>query len=128
VSVRFKLFSLAALTLAFAATAHGQAMAASTATHRGSVLFEASGCAHCHGTAGVGGGRGPDLQQVRTRMNAAAIANQIHNGAKAMPAFGEELSDGQIHDLVVYLRAKRRLIKVPTKTAEAPALPNQEPQ
>jgi mono/diheme cytochrome c family protein len=95
--------------------------ASSEAKTRGQELFATKGCAHCHGTAGVGGTIGPDLQLVRKRMSATEITKQIHDGSKSMPAFGEQLSDAEIKDLVAYLRAKRHVIKLPS--ASAPTKP-----
>ncbi len=87
--------------------------AGSKAKQRGAELFAERGCSHCHGPAGVGGKRGPDLQLVRKRMNKAQITLQIHNGGMVMPAFGNTLTAPQIQDLVAYLRAKRKVIVVP---------------
>ena len=87
--------------------------AGSSAKQRGAELFATHGCAHCHGAAGVGGGKGPDLQLVRKRMNKDQITLQIRNGGLEMPAFGSSLTDPQIQDLVAYLRAKRKFVKVP---------------
>jgi ubiquinol-cytochrome c reductase cytochrome b subunit len=86
--------------------------AGSSAKQRGAELFATHGCAHCHGTAGVGGGKGPDLQLVRKRMSKEQITLQIRNGGLEMPAFGSSLTDPQIQDLVAYLRAKRKFVKV----------------
>ena len=97
--------------------------AGSAANRTGAVLFAATGCAHCHGTGGVGGGIGPDLQGIRTRRTAAAMKQQIQGGGQAMPAFGDQLSNQQIEDVVAYLRAKRPLVKVPAKATEAPPMP-----
>ena len=70
----------------------------------GTALFTSSGCVHCHGDGGQGGEIGPNLQDVGKRLQPAAITTQIHDGGKAMPAFGESLTDAQIADLVAYLR------------------------
>ncbi len=86
----------------------------SSAKQRGAELFATHGCAHCHGPAGVGGGKGPDLQLVRKRMNKEQITLQIHNGGMMMPPFGSSLTDPEIQDLVAYLRAKRKFIPAPT--------------
>lgn len=85
----------------------------SSAKQRGAELFAQEGCAHCHGPAGVGGGKGPDLQLVRKRRNKDQITLQIHDGSLSMPAFKDTLTDPQIQDLVAYLRAKRKFVKVP---------------
>jgi mono/diheme cytochrome c family protein len=102
-----------------------QVTAGSAAPARGAELFATKGCAHCHGAGGVSGGIGPDLQLVRKRMSAASIATQIHDGGKAMPAFGDSLSPHEIDDLVAYLREKRKLIAVPA--APAPPATNTPP-
>ena len=96
--------------------------ASSAARDRGAQLFATKGCTHCHGKEGVGGGKGPDLQLVRKRLNAPAITRQIHDGGKEMPAFGESLTPAQIEDLVSYLRSKRKVI-VPVP----PTVPKQTP-
>jgi mono/diheme cytochrome c family protein len=97
--------------------------AGSNAKQRGGELFATHGCAHCHGPAGVGGGKGPDLQLVRKRMNKAQITLQIHNGGLMMPAFGNSLTDPQIQDLVAYLRAKRKVIVRPPMPRPEPPSP-----
>ena len=97
--------------------------AGSSAKQRGAELFADHGCAHCHGPAGVGGGKGPDLQLVRKRLNKEQITAQIHDGGLSMPAFKDTLTDAQIQDLVAYLRAKRKFVTVPQKPQPAPAAP-----
>jgi mono/diheme cytochrome c family protein len=92
----------------------------SSAKSRGAGLFAAKGCAHCHGPAGVGGGKGPDLQRVRERRNRASIITQIHDGGKAMPPFGDELSSKEIDDLASFLTTKRKFIVVPPKPLAKP--------
>ena len=86
--------------------------AGSEAKARGAELFATRGCVHCHGAAGVGGDRGPDLQLVRKRLRAEKIAHQIHDGGGGMPAYGDQLSSPEIDDLVAYLRAKRKFVVV----------------
>lgn len=116
-----KLGSLCALcACAFALLLHqpSTVVADSTARARGAELFATRGCAHCHGPEGVNGDRGPDLQLVRKRMNAARIFSQIHNGSKDMPAFGDSLTTPQIDDLVAYLRTKRKHIIPPPPPAK----------
>ena len=90
--------------------------AGSKAKARGAELFATRGCLHCHGPEGVAIGRGPDLTDVRRRLKAGAMVAQIHNGGKQMPAFGDQLSNAQIDDLVAYLRSKHK----PQATAATP--------
>jgi len=103
------------------------ALAGSSAKDRGAELFATKGCTHCHGPAGVGGGKGPDLQLVRTRLKRDQILTQIHNGGKSMPDFGDKLTADQINDLASFLLAKRKYIPVPPKPAPKPAPNADEP-
>jgi mono/diheme cytochrome c family protein len=82
---------------------------ASSRTQRtqGAVVFQASGCQHCHTIHNVGGHRGPDLSGVGRRKSKAAMRHQIVYGSKIMPAFGESLDPGEINDLVAYLHSCR---------------------
>ncbi len=97
--------------------------ASSNAKQRGAALFAARGCAHCHGPAGVGGVKGPDLQLVSKRMNKTQIREQIVNGGKSMPEFGDMLTSPEISDLVTYLRARRKVIVVAPKAIVATPTP-----
>ncbi len=105
--------ALVAAVLLIAATAPTPTQAGSSAKARGAELFATKGCVHCHGTAGVNGEIGPDLQQVRKRLTAAQIATQIHDGGKGMPPFGDQLTERELADLVTYLRTKRKVIVPP---------------
>ncbi len=41
------------------------------------------------------------------------MMKQIHDGGKGMPPFGEQLTAPEIDDLIAFLRAKRKFVKVP---------------
>jgi mono/diheme cytochrome c family protein len=99
--------TIALLSAVPAATVHAD----SAAKSRGAQLFADSGCVHCHGAAGISGAEGPSLAHVRKRRKPPEIFTQIHDGGKAMPAFGDQLSAAQIDDLVEYLRSKRKAPK-----------------
>lgn len=74
----------------------------------GESLFQEKGCEYCHGIKGIGGAKGPDLRDVRKRLNKDQMTRQISEGGGAMPAFGSSLEPSDIHDLVEYLRSKRK--------------------
>jgi mono/diheme cytochrome c family protein len=124
-------FGCAAAVLALSMTRPVTSVVASSkAKERGAALFATRGCAHCHGPAGVGGAKGPDLQLVRKRMNKAQIREQIMDGGKSMPEFGDMLTSPEISDLVAYLRARRKVIVVtpkPIVAAPKPAAASSDP-
>jgi mono/diheme cytochrome c family protein len=103
------LISASALLLVVLASASVcNADARSGSKSRGAQLFSTVGCVHCHGVAGISGGRGPSLASVRKRKTPDQIYAQIHDGGKSMPPFGDQLSSDQIEDLVKYLQSKRK--------------------
>lgn len=57
------------------------------------------------------------MQLVRRRKTAEEMTKQIHDGGKGMPPFGEQFTAPEISDLVTYLRAKRKFVKVPPPPA-----------
>jgi mono/diheme cytochrome c family protein len=74
----------------------------------GAALFASSGCQACHVIGSVGGTRGPNLSNVGRTAKKAAIRNQIVNGSKVMPAFGNILAPQEIDDLIAYLHSCRQ--------------------
>jgi len=74
-------------------------------------VVQEKGCTHCHGEFGQGKDDAPDLTNVRKRMKAEQVEKQIHDGGKAMPAFGDSLTVDEIHVLVEFLRSKRKVPK-----------------
>jgi mono/diheme cytochrome c family protein len=90
----------------------------------GAVLFRDKGCAYCHGAGGTGGKKGPNLAGLRTDKlwTPSKITNQILNGGQKMPPFSDSLTDGEIAQLLAYLRAKHR--PIPPPAAAPPPAPN----
>lgn len=67
----------------------------------GQTVF-ASTCASCHGTDGAGGGAGPSLQNPQLT-DAARVREQVVQGGGGMPAFGDQLNEQEISDVVAYV-------------------------
>lgn len=66
----------------------------------------ANNCRACHGPAG-GGGVGTALNEGRVVERYPDVADQIalvRDGVRAMPAFGEKLSDDELEAVVRYTR------------------------
>jgi len=76
----------------------------------GAKVYDATGCARCHSIRGRGGRSGPDLTRVARNPKhtpdwlAEQVANpQAHNPASRMPAFGQQLQEGDLQALAAYL-------------------------
>ena len=76
----------------------------------GAALFSDKGCTYCHGSAGQGAKKGPaliDLWKDKTWTN-EKITNQILNGGQKMPPFQDSVTDDEVKDLIIWLRAKKK--------------------
>lgn len=85
----------------------------------GAVLFRDKGCAHCHGVHGEGTRKAPPIANIRNDKlwTPAKMTDQILNGGHKMPPFSDSLTDGEISQLVAYLRAKHKPVPPPASTA-----------
>jgi ubiquinol-cytochrome c reductase cytochrome b subunit len=72
----------------------------------GARLFHEKGCEYCHAIEGQGGKRGPDLSDVRSRMQPDQIAARITNGSLNMPAYARTLTPEQVNTLVRFLSTR----------------------
>jgi mono/diheme cytochrome c family protein len=72
----------------------------------GQNIFETN-CAVCHGNDGTAGIANAANLNV-SRLDSAAVKQVISNGKNAMPAFGSQLSDDELHKLVSYVLALRQ--------------------
>lgn len=78
---------------------------------RGAIVYK-SRCADCHGTDGKGDttvGKSMHLRSLASpdaqKQSDKVLIAWISDGKGAMPAYKDELSAGQIKDLVAYIRA-----------------------
>ncbi len=97
---------LSALAIILVCSSVGFASSRSQRMHGASVFAE-SGCLHCHTIRDTGGSKGPDLSGVGRRLSKAQMRQQIVNGSKVMPPFGDMLEGTDLADLLVYLRSCR---------------------
>ncbi len=87
----------------------------------GAELFASRGCAHCHGDDGQGTDKAPALRELRKKLSAEKITNQIVHGGGNMPAFGDSLKPDEVEDLVAFLRAKKWVTATPPAAEPTPA-------
>ena len=69
----------------------------------GAAVFEEAGCGGCHTleAAGSSGSIGPNLDD--SQPDAALVVDRVTNGAGAMPAFGDRLSEEEIQNVAAYV-------------------------
>ena len=72
----------------------------------GQALYEHH-CARCHGTDGARGMFGAKNLQ-KSQLPDTAIARQIRNGKRIMPAFKKKLNPDQINELAAYIKTLRK--------------------
>jgi ubiquinol-cytochrome c reductase cytochrome b subunit len=70
---------------------------------QGAVVFQEKQCRNCHSIGGVGGQRGPELDDVATRLTEDQMIRQVLLGGGNMPAYGSTLSPAETTALVRFL-------------------------
>jgi mono/diheme cytochrome c family protein len=87
----------------------------------GAILFRDKGCTYCHGVGGVGTKKAPSLIGLPKdkAWTPEKIATQILNGGQKMPPFRDSVTDEDVTDLIVYLRAKNKPVLPPATTQDS---------
>jgi ubiquinol-cytochrome c reductase cytochrome b subunit len=70
---------------------------------QGQLVFQEKQCRNCHMIGGVGGERGPALDDVATRLTYDQLVRQVLQGGGNMPAYGKNLSPAEVTALVSFL-------------------------
>lgn len=70
---------------------------------QGANVFQEKQCRNCHSLGGVGGERGPALDEVATRLTEDQLIRQVLLGGGNMPAYGSALSPPETTALVHFL-------------------------
>jgi ubiquinol-cytochrome c reductase cytochrome b subunit len=76
---------------------------ASPLVRQGADVFQDKQCRNCHSIGGVGGQRGPALDEVASRMTPNELRFKVVTGGGNMPAYGKNLSPAEIEALVAFL-------------------------
>jgi ubiquinol-cytochrome c reductase cytochrome b subunit len=94
---------------------------------QGAIVLQNKQCRNCHALDGVGGQRGPALDDVASRMTEDQIIRQVLQGGGNMPAYGNALNPSETKALTQFLESLRGNDLAPaidasrelTKTSEA---------
>jgi len=74
---------------------------------QGAVVFQNKQCRNCHSIGGMGGLRGPALDNVAAHMTYDQIVRQVVQGGGNMPAYGNALNADETAGLVDFLATLR---------------------
>jgi ubiquinol-cytochrome c reductase cytochrome b subunit len=76
---------------------------ASPVVRQGANVLQGKQCRNCHAIGGVGGERGPALDDVGARMTLDQLRFKVVTGGGNMPAYGKNLSPAEMEALVAFL-------------------------
>lgn len=88
---------------------------------QGALVFQAKQCHNCHALDGMGGLRGPDLNQVAVDLTPDQLVRQVIQGSGNMPAYGKNLNPAETTALVAFLETLHPAGQVPAKDASRPS-------
>src|SRR5262245_28527452 len=89
----------------------------------GALVLQNKQCRNCHSLGGVGGQRGPALDEVATIMTSAQLVRQVIQGGGNMPAYGKNLSPPEVTALVAFMRTLHPPNESPAHDSAEPAQP-----
>jgi ubiquinol-cytochrome c reductase cytochrome b subunit len=103
------------------------ALAGRTALQRrGAVVFQAKQCHDCHALGGLGGKRGPALDDVAVILTPDQLVRQVIQGGGNMPAYGKNLSPAETTALVAFLSTLYPPGQAPARDSSLSAVPGTE--
>jgi ubiquinol-cytochrome c reductase cytochrome b subunit len=95
---------------------------------QGAAVFQAKQCRNCHTIGGAGGERGPDLDNVATRLTIDQMRFKVVTGGGNMPAYGKNLSPSEIEALVSFLETLHPANEPPAYDASRRAVETSQTQ
>src|SRR6185369_14641595 len=94
---------------------------------RGALVLQAKQCRNCHSLDGIGGQRGPALDQVALRLTEDQLIRQVIQGGGNMPAYGKNLSPAETVALVAFLETLHPSGQAPARDASQRAASSLRP-
>jgi ubiquinol-cytochrome c reductase cytochrome b subunit len=88
-----------------------------TLERQGALVFQAKQCRNCHALGGVGGQRGPQLDQIAVALTEDQLIRQVIQGGGNMPAYGKNLNPAETTALVAFLRTLHPVGQAPAREA-----------
>jgi ubiquinol-cytochrome c reductase cytochrome b subunit len=90
---------------------------------QGAVTLQNQQCRNCHSLGGVGGQRGPALDNVATRLTGSQLVRQVIQGGGNMPAYGKNLNPAEVAALVAFMRTLHAPNEMPARDSAVPGQP-----
>ncbi len=90
---------------------------------RGAIVFQNKQCRNCHALGGLGGERGPALDDVGSRLTPDQMVRQVVQGGGNMPAYGKKLSPAEIDAVVAFMRTLKPVGQPPALDSVKPERP-----
>ncbi len=87
---------------------------------QGAVVFQYKNCRNCHSLDGLGGERGPALDNVAVYLDRNELIRQVEQGGGNMPPYGKQLRPAEIDALVDFLQTLRPKGERPAQSAALP--------
>jgi ubiquinol-cytochrome c reductase cytochrome b subunit len=84
---------------------------------QGALVFQVKQCRNCHALGGVGGQRGPQLDQIAVALTENQLIRQVIQGGGNMPAYGKNLSPAETTALVAFLQTLHPAGQAPAREA-----------
>ena len=86
----------------------------------GATVFQNKQCRNCHSLGGLGGERGPALDDVATRLTRDQMIRQVIQGGGNMPAYGKKLSPAEVDALVSFMQTLTPKTRHPSRNSAPP--------
>jgi ubiquinol-cytochrome c reductase cytochrome b subunit len=90
---------------------------------RGAAVLQSKQCRNCHSLGGLGGERGPTLDDVASRLTKDQLVRQVVQGGGNMPAYGKNLNPGEVECLVSFMATLHSKTNPAVRDSAVPAVP-----
>jgi ubiquinol-cytochrome c reductase cytochrome b subunit len=91
---------------------------------QGALILQDKQCRNCHALGGLGGKRGPALDNVAVHLTPDQLIRQVIQGGGNMPAYGKNLRPAQVTALVAFLQTLHPPGQRPAQDASQAGLPS----